>query len=54
MSTLANTFGIAACNFTAYPEMPNARALVEYGMRVEELDLGPLEIALRLGYGRRT
>jgi alkanesulfonate monooxygenase len=35
--TLANTFGIAARNFTAYPEMPNARALVEYGMWVEEL-----------------
>jgi probable F420-dependent oxidoreductase len=35
--TLANTFGIAARNFTAYPEMPNAQALVEYGMRVEEL-----------------
>ncbi len=26
-----------ARNFTAYPEMPNARALVEYGVRVEEL-----------------
>ena len=37
MTTLANTFGIAARNFTAYPEMPNARALVEYGVRVEEL-----------------
>lgn len=35
--TLANTFGIAARNFTAYPEMPNAKALVEYGMWVEEL-----------------
>jgi alkanesulfonate monooxygenase len=35
--TLANTFGIAARNFTAYPEMPNAKALVEYGVRVEEL-----------------
>src|SRR6201998_1529237 len=37
MTTLANTFGIAARNFTAYPEMPNARALVEYGVRAEEL-----------------
>ena len=37
MTTLANTYGIAARNFTAYPEMPNARALVEYGVRVEEL-----------------
>ena len=35
--TLANTFGIAARNFTAYPEMPNAKALVEYGVWVEEL-----------------
>ena len=37
MTTLANTFGIAVRNFTAYPEMPNARELVEYGVRVEEL-----------------
>jgi alkanesulfonate monooxygenase len=35
--TLANTFGIAARNFTAYPEMPNAKALVEYGVWVEGL-----------------
>lgn len=37
MTTLANTFGVAARNFTAYPEMPNARALVDYGVWVEEL-----------------
>ncbi len=37
MNTLANTFGIAARNFTAYPEMPNARALVDYGVEVERL-----------------
>lgn len=37
MKSLANTFGIAARNFTAYPEMPNARALVEYGVKVERL-----------------
>lgn len=37
MTMLTNTFGIAARNFTAYPEMPNARNLVEYGVRVEEL-----------------
>lgn len=37
MTTLAKTFGVAARNFTAYPEMPNARGLVEYGVRVEEL-----------------
>jgi probable F420-dependent oxidoreductase len=37
MTILAKTFGIAARNFTAYPEMPNARRLVDYGVRVEEL-----------------
>lgn len=37
MTTLANTFGIAARNFVAYPDMPDANALVEYGIRVEQL-----------------
>ena len=37
MAGLAGTFGIAARNFTAYPEMPDARQLVDYGVRVEEL-----------------
>ncbi len=37
MTILSNTYGIAARNFTAYPEMPDARALVDYGVRVEEL-----------------
>lgn len=37
MTALTKTFGIAARNFTAYPEMPNAKQLVEYGVRVEEL-----------------
>lgn len=37
MKSLAGTFGIAARNFTAYPEMPDARALVDYGVWVEEL-----------------
>ena len=37
MTMLNKTFGIAARNFTAYPEMPDAKALVEYGVRVEEL-----------------
>lgn len=36
-TAISNTFGIAARNFTAYPEMPNARALVDYGVRIEEL-----------------
>ena len=30
-TALTKTFGIAARNFTAYPEMPDAKALVEYG-----------------------
>lgn len=37
MTALTKTFGVAARNFTAYPEMPDARELVEYGVRVEEL-----------------
>ena len=37
MTILSNTYGIATCNFTAYPELPDAKALVEYGVRVEEL-----------------
>ncbi len=37
MTTLHNTFGIAVRNFAAYPEMPDARALVEYGVKMEEL-----------------
>src|ERR1700722_5575305 len=37
MKSLAKTFGVAARNFTAYPEMPNAKELVEYGVRVEAL-----------------
>ena len=30
-------FGIAMRNFTAYPELPNAEALMDYGVRMEEL-----------------
>ena len=37
MTKLDKTFGIAARNFTAFPEMPDAKALMEYGVRVEEL-----------------
>jgi alkanesulfonate monooxygenase len=37
MAGLANTFGIAARNFTAAPEMPDAKALVEYGVTMEQL-----------------
>src|SRR5919206_1564520 len=35
--TLHNTFGIAARNFTSYPEMPDIKALVEYGVKMEEM-----------------
>lgn len=42
MTILTKTFGIAARNFTAYPEMPDARQLVEYGVRVEELGFDSL------------
>src|ERR1700739_3802407 len=42
MTSLSKTFGIAARNFTAYPEMPDARALVEYGVKMEELGVGSL------------
>ena len=37
MTVLDRTFGIAVRNFTAYPEMPDAKALVDYGVRMEEL-----------------
>jgi alkanesulfonate monooxygenase len=37
MTNLSGTFGIAARNFTAYPEMPDAKALVEYGVKMEQL-----------------
>ena len=37
MAGLVGTFGVAARNFTAYPEMPDARALVEYGVKMEQL-----------------
>src|SRR5215210_2744786 len=37
MAGLDRTYGIAARNFTAYPQMPDARGLVDYGVQVEEL-----------------
>ena len=42
MAGLHGTFGIAARNFTAYPEIPDANALVEYGVRMEELGFDSL------------
>lgn len=42
MAGLSKTFGIAARNFTAYPEMPDAKALVDYGVRMEQLGFDSL------------
>ena len=37
MTSLSGTFGIAVRNFTTYPDMPDINALVEYGVKMEEL-----------------
>src|SRR5262247_3518719 len=37
MAGLDRTFGIAVPNFTAYPQMPDIKALVEYGVLMEAL-----------------
>ncbi len=42
MTSLSRTFGIAARNFTAYPEMPDMQALVEYGVKMEQLGFDSL------------
>ena len=42
MAGLAGTFGIAVQNFTAYPQMPDAKALVEYGVRMEQMGFDSL------------
>jgi probable F420-dependent oxidoreductase len=42
MTALSRTFGIAARNFTAYPEMPDAKALVDYGVKMEQLGFDSL------------
>ena len=42
MTGFSNTFGIAMRNFTAAPQLPDARALVEYGVRMEELGFDSL------------
>jgi probable F420-dependent oxidoreductase len=42
MKGLHRTFGIAAQNFTAYPDMPDAQGLVAYGVRMEELGFDSL------------
>jgi probable F420-dependent oxidoreductase len=42
MAGLHRTFGIAVQNFTAYPVMPDVKALVEYGVRMEHLGFDSL------------
>jgi probable F420-dependent oxidoreductase len=42
MARLDRTFGIAVPNFTAYPQMPDIKALVEYGVRMEALGFDSL------------
>jgi probable F420-dependent oxidoreductase len=42
MTGFSNTFGIAMRNFTRAPQLPDARALVEYGVRMEELGFDSL------------
>ena len=42
MAGLAGTFGIAVPNFTAYPQLPDIKALVEYGVRMEQLGFDSL------------
>ena len=40
--SLSGTFGIAARNFTTYPTLPDAQALVDYGVSMEELGFDSL------------
>lgn len=42
MTKLHNTFGIAARNFRTYPEMPDPRQLIDYGIRMEALGFDSL------------
>ncbi len=42
MTGLSNTFGIAMRNFQRYPDLPDAPALVDYGVRMEELGFDSL------------
>jgi alkanesulfonate monooxygenase len=37
MTDLSNTFGITMRNFQQFPEIPDAQALVEFGVRAEQL-----------------
>ena len=42
MTSFSNTFGLAMRNFTTYPEMPDGKALVEYGVKMEEMGFDSL------------
>ncbi|HLI11901.1 MAG TPA: TIGR03619 family F420-dependent LLM class oxidoreductase [Alphaproteobacteria bacterium] len=42
MAGLSNQYGIAMRNFTAYPQLPDAQQLIEYGVRMEELGFDSL------------
>src|SRR5215475_7314107 len=42
MAGLDGRFGIAGPNFTAYPQMQDVKALVEYGVRMEHLGFDSL------------
>lgn len=37
MAGMSNQYGIAMQNFTAWPQLPDARGLVDYGVKMEEL-----------------
>ena len=37
MAAKSTAFGIAMRNFVAFPELPDAPALIDYGVRMEEL-----------------
>ena len=41
--------GIAMLNFTAAPAMPDAKALIDYGVRMEQLELIAAEILPKFG-----
>lgn len=42
MGGLSNQFGIAMRNFMRYPDIPDAQALIEYGVKMEELGFDSL------------
>lgn len=42
MGGLSNQFGVAMRNFMRYPDIPDAQALIDYGVRMEELGFDSL------------